>query len=871
MLRITASSHSSVAKNYFTAKAADYFIDGQEQELAGIWQGKGAALLGLSGTISQKDWHALCDNINPQTGKTLTARQKQERRVGYDFTFSVPKSVSVVYGLTGDERLLDAFRASVRETMEEIEAEVETRVRKSGKDENRVTGNAIWGEHTHFTSRPVDGVPDPHLHSHCFVLNASYDDQEKRWKAIQIGDQKADAPYFEARFLARLGQKLRSLGLDTERTAKGWELQGFSLATVKKFSRRTEEIESLAKAKGIEDPDVKGELGAKTRSRKAKNLTLDQLRSDWASRLTSGERDSISMLVKTIGGAAISEDRGAARDVVVNAADHLFERKSTVSERTLLAEAWKRSAGKASIEAVEDQYRRQGFLSATCDKKTMVTTREVLAQEQAMLTFARDGRGACRSLGREPYEFRHPDLSAGQRNAVEHVLRSRDRVMLIRGAAGVGKTTMMQEARDALELSGHRVFAFAPPAKASRGVLREKGFENADTVAKLLADEKLQEQVRGQVIWIDEAGLVGTRTMVRIFQLAEQLNARLILSGDRFQHGSVEAGSPLRLLETEAGLVPATITEIQRQKHEEYMRAIEALSEGRSADGFKALNDLGWIREVPTDERYRKLAAEYLATVAGGETALVVSPTHREGDKVTREIREGLKTSGQLGEEHELPILVCANLTEAERRDSANYVSTDVLLFHQNAKGFRKGQQVLFDAEHLPMAEAARFQVYRQRVLKVAVGETLRITKNGKSLEGKNINNGDLVKVRSFNDAGDLVTDKGTISKSWQHVAYGYCLTSMASQGTDVHRVFVAQGWDSIAASSREQFYVSASRGIRSAVFYTDNKSELMEAVKKTDVRLSATELLLKGQGRPPVPSPSRTEGRQREAERAYG
>ena len=39
-----------------------------------------------------------------------------------------------------------------------------------------------------------------------------------------------------------------------------------------------------------------------------------------------------------------------------------------------------------------------------------------------------------------------------------------------------------------------------------------EGFANADTVARLLADERLQDECSGQVIWIDEAGLLGTKT-----------------------------------------------------------------------------------------------------------------------------------------------------------------------------------------------------------------------------------------------------------------------------------------------------------------------------------------------------------------------
>ena len=110
-----------------------------------------------------------------------------------------------------------------------------------------------------------------------------------------------------------------------------------------------------------------------------------------------------------------------------------------------------------------------------------------------------------------------------------HVLESRDKVTLIRGAAGVGKTTMMQEAVEAIEAGGKRVFTFAPSADASRGVLRSEGFGNADTVARLLIDERLHEELKGQVIWIDEAGLLGTKTMARVFDLAEEIDASVIL------------------------------------------------------------------------------------------------------------------------------------------------------------------------------------------------------------------------------------------------------------------------------------------------------------------------------------------------------
>jgi conjugative relaxase-like TrwC/TraI family protein len=191
MLRITQQSSPSRAKEYYSK--SDYYTEGQE--LIGRWGGKGAMLLGLEAIVGKKEFEALCDNLNPSLGKPLTARTKLDRTVGYDFTFSVPKSMSVLYARTEDRALLDAFREAVDDTMQDIEAEMKTRVRKGGKTEDRRTGNALWATFYHFTSRPVDGLPDPQMHAHCFVFNSTFDKTEDRWKAGQFRDLKRDAPY----------------------------------------------------------------------------------------------------------------------------------------------------------------------------------------------------------------------------------------------------------------------------------------------------------------------------------------------------------------------------------------------------------------------------------------------------------------------------------------------------------------------------------------------------------------------------------------------------------------------------------------------------------------------------------------------------
>ncbi|KAB2943013.1 MAG: relaxase domain-containing protein [Phycisphaerae bacterium] len=781
MLRITQNNSPDRAKSYYST--SDYYSEGQE--LVGVWKGKGAARLGLSGNVGREDWDALCENRHPASGETLTPRTKRERRVGYDFNFHVPKSVSILYGLTRDDRILDAFRESVEATMEDIEAEMQTRVRAGGRNEDRTTGNMVIGEFVHFTARPVEGVPDPHLHAHCFVFNTTWDGDESRWKAGQFAALKRDAPFFEAVFHARLARRLEELGLPTQRTKQGWELAGVPQSAIEKFSRRTALIEEMAREKGVTDPQAKGELGAKTREKKLKDLTLDELRSEWMSRITADELAALEGVKARIGMESLPEDGRAAREAALHAVGHCFERSAVVPERKILAEAMKRAVGKAAPELVTRSLAGEHLVVAERNGRRLATTRSVLAEESRMLAIARNGRGTCRPLGAPGYTLKRDWLNADQRRAVRHVLDSNDRVILVRGAAGTGKTTMMKEAVEGIEAGGERVFVFAPSADASRGVLREvEGFADADTVARLLVDERLQAQVAGQVIWIDEAGLLGSRMMGRVFDMADRLGARVILSGDRRQHGSVERGAALRLLEEEAGLVPAEIREIQRQRGD-YRESVRALSEGRTEDGFRELDRLGWIREVGETERYKALAEDYVATVEEGKTALVVSPTHLEGEWITDEIRARLKQAGRLGEgERTFLALESANLTEAEKADPLNYAPGEVLVFHQNAKGHRKGERVFVGDEPLPLDQSERFQVYRPSVLPIAPGDVLRITRNGTTADGRHrLNNGALHAVRGFDAGGNIVLANGwTVSKDYGHLAHGYVVTSHASR-----------------------------------------------------------------------------------------
>jgi conjugative relaxase-like TrwC/TraI family protein len=170
MLRIVMSVDGEGASRYFdrALTAGDYYAS-----QVGVWGGKGARRLGLVGEVGRADFVALASNKVPGSDEQLTIRTKDNRRAGYDFTFSVPKSVSVYLALSEDSEVERMIQEAFRETIADIEGRMETRVRTAGQDSERVTGNMVYASFVHTVTRPIEGIPDPHYHIHAYVFNAT--------------------------------------------------------------------------------------------------------------------------------------------------------------------------------------------------------------------------------------------------------------------------------------------------------------------------------------------------------------------------------------------------------------------------------------------------------------------------------------------------------------------------------------------------------------------------------------------------------------------------------------------------------------------------------------------------------------------------
>lgn len=875
MIRMILSSSSDAAKSYFSESLAkaDYYIN--DQELKGSFHGKLANRIGLSQEATKDQFFALCDNKNPITQEQLTMRTYENRRIGYDINFHCPKSVSIIHAFSKDNHVMDIFQSSVRDTMNEIEKAAGTRVRKDGKMDDRKTGELAWTEFIHQTARPTENhAPDPHLHAHCFVFNATWDDVENEYKAGQFGDIKRDMPFYQARFHKVLSDKLIDAGYEIRRTKSSFEIVGIPQHAIDQFSKRTNEIGQIAQEKGITDAKELDKLGAMTRGKKASGMSMDQLRDNWRTQIKESEAvlepgfESNPQIRHANPSKLKEKEQTLTAEVSVNhAINHGFERASVMPTSRILAESYRHAIGdnRTTIADIDTALQEKNSLIHLKEAgRDMITTHFVIDEEREMVYLAKEGLGNA-----EPIYLRKPTLTSlkgKQKAAVEDVLTNANRVSIIRGVAGSGKTYLLKEAVARIESKGKKVTLIAPSAQASRGVLREDGFHKADTVAKFLGDTKMKQSIQNQVLWVDEAGLLGTKDMLSLLKVTKEQNARLVLMGDTRQHSSVVRGDALRILNTVGGIQTSEVNQIKRQEDIHYREAVRDLARGQVRTGFEKLYMMGSITEIDNLNPNVELVQDYVKAIENKRTALVVSPTHAQGEKVTNDIRKALQQKKIISKrERKLERLENTNLTESQKADIRNFRKGQAVQFSQNIGQFKKGSlwmveetkdgiQYLKNSKGhtagIPHQKARYFDVFEKKPIQLSKGDHVIITKNSQDQFKHRLNNGDFLIVDSLSNDNKLtlVNPKSkqsyTMDHDFGHLKHGYVVTSHASQGKTVDEVFISQPASTFPATDAKQFYVSVSRGRKAAHIYTDDKEELLKHASDMGDRKSALELV---------------------------
>jgi len=401
MFTVVAQKNLPDAKRYFEEHLIrnDYYA--AEEIHPGQWIGLGAERLGLAAgqEVGCKPFEALCENQHPQTIERLTLRQneKDNRRVFYDFTCSAPKSVSIFAVTLNDERLVAAHEEAVQIAFRELETFAATRVRKQGRQVDRTTGTLVAARFTHTTSRALD----PQLHTHCTVFNATFDETEQTWKALQAGAMYDAVRFGTEVYRNELARCVHTLGYRTVPAKHGFEIEGVSEVVLQRFSKRSAQRDALIR-------EMEQKLGRQltndeiahavhhSRERKLKGISAIEVRERHLAELSPDELATLLSLCHSTTGQRVANQPVTESQAITHATAHVFERKSVASEHELLETALAYGRGQVELSKLK-QALGQSFELVATDKG--YSTREILMTELALIAAVRDGKSAVAPLG----------------------------------------------------------------------------------------------------------------------------------------------------------------------------------------------------------------------------------------------------------------------------------------------------------------------------------------------------------------------------------------------------------------------------------------------------------------------------------------
>lgn len=505
----TTDGAHSAADNYYLSEQA-----------AATWQGRGAALLNMEGTpVRREDFVSFLDGVlpDPNTGElqNLSANSRgEDRRSGYDFTISPPKSVSVVALVGRDERVLQAHRHANEVAMDWLEQHgAVVRVRnRNGETVHRQAGNLLYATVLHETNRENE----PQLHNHNVIVSAVYDEDSGKWRSLtndQLFKLRAQADVI---YKSELSHALRAAGYQLDHAANGvdFEVAGISGAQLDEFSTRRGQIKEALVRRGIDPASASYEArqtaALDSRSDKS-DVPREALHDAWreTARNAGLNLDALVEEARSRGPVRLEPDPAGSMRAVSWAVAHLSEREQAFTLPELEIQAVQfggRRLGEIQ-EAVERHVASHAIVESapTHDGARVMTTPGAVEQEIQFAQRIQQGKGkglavldleadftesVKRFETRKSQEAGKPfKLSDEQVVAARNLLMHRDAYQGVQGDAGTGKTAALELVREAAEAKGWAVVGVATSAAAAKELERSSGIPST-TVAAYLVDRE---------------------------------------------------------------------------------------------------------------------------------------------------------------------------------------------------------------------------------------------------------------------------------------------------------------------------------------------------------------------------------------------
>ncbi len=686
------------------AQSLDAYYTGNG-EAPGTWVGAGSEILGLTGEVEPDDLRAALAGIAPKSGglspNGKTPATHARRVPGFDLTFKIPKSVSVLYAVSDDPRvqgaITDAGNKAIDEVMQWLEREA-IRVRRGSNNqpwlntqqtlgintrgmEQLKTSGLVAASFRHRTSR----AGDPFLHWHVLAANMAQGTDGK-WSAFVHPEIYRHARAAGEVFQAVVRDELTaSLGLEWRPGKHVHEIAGVPDSVMRVFSKRRAEIEAWTEATGT-PADAAGNQAAAlaTRRSKGEQETTIGLRDRWQTEATEagwGPGYAEELIAACRPHATVDYKAGVWR-----LPDIWFDENGTPqhTERVVDAEEWIEDLLRKDLTNDKSVFTKPDVTQAIAqrlgDGATLNTiervTEGVMASPQVLFverqSHTATGVAGFTSRGLYDTESRfvnslkqsaaghgpnswlvdqvldeRPTIGDDQTAAVRTLVASTTAVSVMVGPAGTGKTFTLDAVREVFERDGWDLIGAAPSARAARE-LQSGAHIGSSTMHSLLArhQQGIVDFGYETLLVIDEAGMADIRILENLINAVASSGGRVALVGDHKQLPEVGAGGGFAYAAANGPTV-AELTVNRRQKEPWEQQALTNLRDGDIHTAIDTYMDHGRVVVAPDSLTMTQIAVNaWFKAQEDGTDLVLQAGTNELVDILNRQILERLAEPG---------------------------------------------------------------------------------------------------------------------------------------------------------------------------------------------------------------------------------
>ncbi len=765
--------------------------------------------------------------------------KKEKQNAGFELVLSPPKSVSIAALVYNNKDIIDAHVEAEREVMKWIENHY-TEYYKN--NEFVQTQDYVAVSFMHTTSRPVEGIEDPHLHSHLKLMNI-VKTKDNSFKAPILTSVFHEQGTIKAVYDNALGFSLMRRGYKLRQTKSNFELANMPQEYISKFSSRSnqikEKIDSGASEKAAffstreekNDTFDKNELIAKWRE--GLDMSLDFKGINTVNTISMEEiiKDSIEQCLKQEMFFTKNDVIKKAKPFLIGRSfDEFYDKLKETLEDDSYIKHYKRDFF-TTKEMIRVEKRNLSTLKYSSELYSNVKTVEIMISE-----YERRMRKELNS------DF---TLTAEQKNVIVTIMSNKHKLIGVQGDAGSGKTFMLKSLKAIADESNIKVVGLSFQNAAVRE-MQDAGLEDTRTIDSMIYSKmKFEEKA---IYIIDEVSMLDA---VKFDKLLSKIpkKAKIVMLGDDKQLVPINGGIPFSESK-KLGMPLAELTTNYRQKDSDKFADVEGFV---LKDATATLKDyiVNKKNEDIVLETFDKVTVEKEESERNKDILDYYMGKYKEkkdGTKIlTHTNKRRLELNSMIhnelfGDKEQFTFKIKRKMqidSTLSMRTEAAY-ELGMYFEYKNHKGIISdidSEKLTFDNGNFIKFEEIKdrfdlVHVYKEEDISLTEGDQIIFTETSKSKYIKNSEmgtiesiNGDEIEVRTYSDK-DVGKLKKFNIKNFNSLDYGYTITTFKSQGKTFENVIIDMNQTS---SKLQQFYVGVTRAKYNIRIFTDNKVNFLK------------------------------------------